>query len=63
MRTKITINVERGSSYDFQLSDEITCWGIPYIIFLHQNFIDFVSPITNKIVRTIDFGAQLIASN
>lgn len=56
MQTKVTVNIERGVSYDFQFSDEITYFRVPYIFFLHQNFVKIISPLTNKIVKNIDFA-------
>lgn len=63
MQTKVTINIERGVSYDFQFSDEITYFRVPYIFFLHQNFVKVISPLTNKIVKTIDFASALIGQD
>lgn len=61
MKTRVTINVERGVNYDWAFSDELSrAWDIPFIYFMHHNFVDIVSLLTNKIVRTIDFGPQLL---
>ena len=63
MKTKVTINIERGSLYDFQLTDEVTVWGVPFVVFLHSNLVELISPLTNKIVKTIDFGPSLLAQH
>lgn len=60
MKTKVTVNVEKGVLFDFELSDEITGFNVPYIYFMHQSFLKIVSPLTNRIVRTFDFSLKLL---
>jgi hypothetical protein len=45
---KALLSIERGVNFDFDFSDEITEFHIPYIFFMHQSFIKIVSPITSK---------------
>ena len=54
------MHIERGAMYDWSFSDEILTFEVPFIYFMHQNFLKIVSPLTNKIVRTIDFGQELL---
>lgn len=61
MKTKVTINVEKGISYDFNFSDEVTQFNVPYVYFMHQTMLKVISPLTNKIVKTIDFSQSLLA--
>ena len=49
--------------YDWQFSDEILTYEIPFVYFMHQNFLKIISPLTNKIVRNIDFSQDLISKH
>ena len=57
---KVLVSIERTASFDFDFSDEVTTFQIPYVYFMHQNFVQIISPITNTIVKTIDFGQLLL---
>ena len=52
-QTKVLISIEKGVEFDFDFSDEISPFGIPYVYFMHQNFIKIVSPITSKYNKII----------
>jgi len=45
---KAVISIEKGVHFDFEFSDEIEPFGIPYIYCIYQNFLKIVSPITSK---------------
>jgi hypothetical protein len=54
------MSLEKGAFYDFQFCDEITTFQLPFIYFMHSNFLEIISPNTNKIVRTFDFSKELL---
>lgn len=54
------ITIEKGVPFDFDFSDEISPFNIPYVYFMHQNFVKIVSPITNQIVKSFDFGSKIL---
>jgi len=58
-QTKVAISVEKDVPFDFDFGDELESFRFPYVYFLHQNFIKIVSPITNLIVKVIDFAPSL----
>lgn len=47
-KTKVSINIEKGSNWDFDISDEVQGLDIPYLYFLNGMNIHIVSMLTSK---------------
>lgn len=63
MHTKMSFSFEKRDRYDFELSDEVTTLQVPYLYFLHCSIVEVISPLTNMVVRSFDFGRQMIDSH
>ena len=57
-KTKVSFTIERGIPYDFQMSDEFK-YEQPYLFLMSQKLVKIISPMTNRVVKVIDFSAKV----